>query len=355
MTITAAQADRARHGIANMCATASDEEVLLRGLSARLEPLLGYDAACWLVTDPQTTLFTDGRIEAFQKMTCQPWFDNELLTDDVNKFTQLARGKRTAVLSHTVDPTTSARWTELMRPVGLDAELRSAFADATGCWGVVELHRDTGRRDFTADEAALVDSIGGTVAAALRRIAVERSAVEAVGADGPGLWFVSDDGYVRGATEAGEAWLALIANTSGDADSRASLHALAAVVRDGADRHPRHVRLRAADGRWVTLHASPRTDGQGTAVIVEPAQTHEIAAVLSLAYGLSERERQVVTAVARGATTDDIATQLFISTHTVRDHLKSAFTKVGVSSRTELIARLFTDHYAHRLFGSAHT
>ena len=33
------------------------------------------------------------------------------------------------------------------------------------------------------------------------------------------------------------------------------------------------------------------------------------------------------------------------SAHTVRDHVKAIFAKVGVSSRGELVARLFADHY----------
>jgi DNA-binding CsgD family transcriptional regulator len=46
-----------------------------------------------------------------------------------------------------------------------------------------------------------------------------------------------------------------------------------------------------------------------------------------------------------------MARHLHISSHTVRDHLNSIFEKTGVSSRNELVARLFQDHYADRFFG----
>jgi hypothetical protein len=52
-------------------------------------------------------------------------------------------------------------------------------------------------------------------------------------------------------------------------------------------------------------------------------------------------------AVARGGGdgTAEIADELFLSAHTVRDHVKAIFAKVGVSSRGELVARLFAEHY----------
>lgn len=62
-------------------------------------------------------------------------------------------------------------------------------------------------------------------------------------------------------------------------------------------------------------------------------------------FGLTPRERQVVAAVASGATNKDIARELRISEDTVKHHLTSIFDKVGVSTRLELA--LFAS--AHRL------
>jgi DNA-binding CsgD family transcriptional regulator len=55
---------------------------------------------------------------------------------------------------------------------------------------------------------------------------------------------------------------------------------------------------------------------------------------------LTTRERDVCQEVIAGHSTSDIAARLFISAHTVQDHLKSAFAKVGVRSHGELVARL---------------
>ena len=49
---------------------------------------------------------------------------------------------------------------------------------------------------------------------------------------------------------------------------------------------------------------------------------------------------------SRGSSTPEIAAELFLSAHTVRDYIKAVFDKVGVSSRGELVAKLFAEHYA---------
>jgi DNA-binding NarL/FixJ family response regulator len=56
-----------------------------------------------------------------------------------------------------------------------------------------------------------------------------------------------------------------------------------------------------------------------------------------LAFGLTPREREVLTLVASGCANKEIARQCAVSEETIKHHLTSMFGKVGASNRTELV------------------
>ena len=63
---------------------------------------------------------------------------------------------------------------------------------------------------------------------------------------------------------------------------------------------------------------------------------------------LTASELKVVTLIAQGATNRAVAQRLHVSPHTVRAHLRNAFVKLGVSSRTELSKLVHgADHHAN--------
>jgi DNA-binding NarL/FixJ family response regulator len=59
---------------------------------------------------------------------------------------------------------------------------------------------------------------------------------------------------------------------------------------------------------------------------------------------LSEREGEVIRAIARGSTNNEIAAELFISLSTVKTHLASIQTKLGVRNRVEIAAWAWENH-----------
>ena len=58
---------------------------------------------------------------------------------------------------------------------------------------------------------------------------------------------------------------------------------------------------------------------------------------------LTAGERRVVDLALRGLTNAQIAEQHYLSVNTVEWHLRGAYEKLGVRSRTGLLARLFND------------
>ncbi len=69
------------------------------------------------------------------------------------------------------------------------------------------------------------------------------------------------------------------------------------------------------------------------------------------AHGVTTREREIAGLLAAGLSNAEIADALVLSAYTVQDHVKSLFEKTSVSSRQELVARVFLDDYLPHLAG----
>jgi DNA-binding NarL/FixJ family response regulator len=54
---------------------------------------------------------------------------------------------------------------------------------------------------------------------------------------------------------------------------------------------------------------------------------------------LSEREREVLEAIASGATNREIAGRLFLSPHTIKEHTSTLYRKLGVRNRAEAVQK----------------
>ncbi len=54
---------------------------------------------------------------------------------------------------------------------------------------------------------------------------------------------------------------------------------------------------------------------------------------------LSEREREVLEAIASGATNREIAGSLYLSPHTIKEHTSSLYRKLGVRNRAEAVQK----------------
>ena len=55
--------------------------------------------------------------------------------------------------------------------------------------------------------------------------------------------------------------------------------------------------------------------------------------------GITARELEILTLIARGLSNREIATQLFVSENTVKTHCSRAFDKLGAARRTQAVQR----------------
>ncbi len=110
-------------------------------------------------------------------------------------------------------------------------------------------------------------------------------------------------------------------------------------VEAGVDDNPAWARVHLVDGRWLSLRAARLgSDGQ-IAVTLEEASPVERLGVFSRAFGLSDRESELMTHLTSGADTRGLAGRMYVSENTVQDYFKSIFAKTATRSRGTLLSR----------------
>jgi DNA-binding CsgD family transcriptional regulator len=341
------------------CAKAPTELALFEDVSRRLDEIVPFDGAAWFATDPATVLGTSAvRIENIEKGHCETYWERECRVEDINLFRDVARsplGVASLFAASGHQPQRSARYREFLAPQGYGDEVRAAMRLGESTWGVLNLYRERSRPEFSCAELELVRQVAPTIARALRGFAVRTSPVAPSGADGPGTALFDPTGALLSLDGRAEALFEEVGGTEWAHHPlpMTPVYAVlgrAAAVAEGRDRGPATARLRSSSGRWLALHASCLRGADGsagpTALTIEPAKSAQIAPIIVEAYCLTAREQEITRSVARGLTNPEIAAELFLSPHTVRDHLKAIFAKVGVTSRGELVAKLFAEHYA---------
>jgi DNA-binding CsgD family transcriptional regulator len=339
------------HGLIRVCYDAGGDLAALRvGMLQQLRKLVSFDAAFMAASDPETLLFTavfadEPLIEA------GPLFlDNEFgVGPDVNRFSVLAAAADPVA---SLDAATggernaSSRSREIMTPLGMGDEARVALRVAGTTWGFLCLHRN-GPTGFDTNELARLRRAVPHMAEAVRRHAGLAAEVGSPSGDAAqGLVIVIDD---RVAALGGEAeyWLERLGGGPVTVGGPLPLQLLVVtrrlvtLERSGSSGPPPVVRLATTSGALVTVRATRLRDASSMgpiALAIAPAGSGERASLLLAAHGLTPAQRRVARLVLQGSTTRQIVVALHISEHTVQDHLKAVFDKLGVRSRRELVA-----------------
>ena len=326
---------------------------------SRLRRIMSVDAAFFGTVDPETLLFTSAVAEDPLGSATPLFLGNEYgSSDDVNKFAALAE---TADPVGSLDRATrgqrpdSARYREVMSPLGLGDELRAVFISGKRCWGAICLHREDREYGFDDREVDVVRRIAPHVAEGLRR-AVTLGALRAPGKDSaeagaPGIILLDQDLALMSMSPEASQWLAEIDEADWPSSSELPMAVYAAAARlarleQGAapPQLADTIRLRSRAGQWLSLHASRLGGGPAPqiGIVIEPTPAAQLSSLLLSAYGLTGAQSRVVSLVIRGHSTRQIVQELHISANTVQEHLTAAFDKFGVRSRRELVAAMLT-------------
>jgi DNA-binding CsgD family transcriptional regulator len=343
--------ERALAGMVRRCYAGLDTAGLRDEIATGLRRVLTVDAAFIATVDPLTLLFTGMVVDDPLTAAGTRFLDNEFGGDDVNTFTGLAAAADPVDSLDRVsagDRAVSARYRDIMAPLGLGDELRAALRSGGHCWGVLCLHREDGPAGFGARDLGLVRRLAPHLGEGLRRAVVRELAEQTMDEAGPGMLVLGEDGEVEAATTAAQYWLAQLPDDAWSARGGLPVPvqaAIAALDHPGA-RPGARVRVPTRTGSWLSISAD-RLTGAGaprTGVLLEPAAPAELSAMHLRAFGLTPAQERVAALILRGRSTKQIAGDLHISANTVQEHVSGVFDKVGVRSRRELAAYLLSPH-----------
>ncbi len=318
-----------------------------------LRRTVGFDAYAWVLTDPLTAVGSSPLADA----PCLPELPRlirlKYLTP-VNRWTGLDPPVATLRSATGDDRAKSLVWRELQSSYDVGDVASLVFRDRHGTWGFLDLWRSGTDARFSATEVAHLAGLVAPVTAALRE-AVGRTfddVAPAPARGGPSVLVLSPDLEVRAQTAESEAVLRTLLPPC--ADRRpvpAAAYNVAAqllAVESGVDQHQAAARVHLGGGTWLTLRAAradpadrePEASARDIAVSIEPSSPAERADLYARAHTLSPRETDLLLLLLEGADTRTVAARLFLSEHTVQDHLKSVFAKTGVHTRRALLARV---------------
>jgi DNA-binding NarL/FixJ family response regulator len=341
---------RSRERIVRICVSVRDARTLRLEVLAEIRRAVPFDAYAWLLTDPETAVGS----APLADVPCLPKLPTlirlKYLTD-LNRWTRL--NGSVAMLSEASggDLEQSLVWRELLQRYGVVDIASSVFTDQFGCWGFLDLWRTGNAHLFTPDDEAFLAGIAAPVTTALRRSQAE-TFIAAVSGEwhqrGPVLVVLSPNLDVMAQTPETQAYLRVLVPPDEDRSPiPANAYNVAAqllALEAGIDSNPAAVRVHLSGGRWLTLRAARMDDARlvherDIAVSIEDSSPSERASLFARAYGLSAREAELLGHLVMGNDTRGVARLMFLSQHTVQDHLKSIFTKTSVRNRRTLLAR----------------
>ena len=329
--------NRAREQILQLCRGEADSRTLRLEVLAVLRRVVGFDAYVWLVTDPETSVGS----APLADVPCLPELPRlirlKYLTT-VNRWTSMITPVASLHQATGGDLARSLMWRDLLGRYQIGDIATSVHRDRFGCWAFLDLWRRQGAAPFAT---ALRHSQAAAFAA-------DRTGEQA--SAGPVVLLLSPALDVRAQTPQTQQYLRLLVppDAADQAPVPAGAYNVAAqlLAREaGVDANPPLARVHLGRGHWLTLRAARMDSAQPVperdiAVSIETTAPAGRVSLFARACGLSSREGELLGHVVTGAGTRDIARLMFLSEHTVQDHLKSIFAKTATRTRPTLLARV---------------
>jgi DNA-binding CsgD family transcriptional regulator len=125
------------------------------------------------------------------------------------------------------------------------------------------------------------------------------------------------------------------------AEDRALCRSSVAMASDGEPGRPIDVRIAHSSGEYAGVEwavaPAPTLAEDGVLIVLVPLG---VVDVVHLPDSFTPRERDIVRLLLQGLRVPSIATALYLSQHTVRNHLRTIFAKCDVNSQRALIEQL---------------
>ena len=352
--VASSRAERTtRERIERICLSTHDATQLRIQILDEIRRGVDFDAHVWLLTDPGTAVGS----APLADVPCFPELPEAIrlkYLTGVNRWTTLhAAGSVVGTLRQATagDPSQSLMWRGILSRYGIGDVASMVFANRYGIWGFLDLWREDAKPAYQSGEAAFLASLSASVTPSLQSCQARTFTSPAVPAGrelGPVVFLLDDGLGVLSQTPASEDWLHILLPPA--ADRRpvpASVYNVAAqllAIEQGIDDHPATARVHLSNGFWVTLRAA-RLDRSGSAqastvaVTIEETSPVDRLEIFTRAFGLSARETELLGLLATGSDTRDLARRMFLTEHTIQDHLKSIFAKTSSHNRRTLLSR----------------
>lgn len=335
----------------------SDERQLRVSLLGALRAKVPFTHHVWLLVDPETEVGTAPLATVPETVGAMlPALIRHRYATTLNRWDTMTSPVESLHRATGGRPERSILHRELLGPHHVGDMASVVFRDSHGCWAFLELWRHTEDPPFSDRELAALTDCTEPITAALRRCTARSfdSPASTASAPDPAVMFLSPDLRVIGQTPNTDARLRALLPT--DTDRRpvpaGAYNVAAALVaaNDGVFNHPPTARVRSSGGTWLTFSASrvepdhpdghTNSDGTNISVAITVSPPRERLGLYVRAHGLTPREIDVVTNLVEGRDTRATAAALFVSEHTVQDHLKSIFEKTDARNRRTLLARI---------------